>query len=372
MKKILLVVTAFFYLCVGAFAGEINIPFITGGEQGWNDLITIDNMADRIKNCRIILYNGGNTLYSQQHTIGPYSSLTVDAKVLAFNATCGVILFDNQAELSCLRCRVAYRFHEGGVVEFELDHHNKSQLAFNFSNNFSDLVQWKGIAVMNSGLSTQSITLYALGKGQILGTAYDNIPARGKISGLHSRWFPQVGLNDIESIVITSLNAPLAGITISGDYAFSKLLFTPAAAVMSFKDLNNPELQLAKRLIGAWSFVESYEDVNFTTQELFWFLRIDSFNSQNNSYELKVFSAWLTGENVKAYYSAGRKYYSLQYEYGAINGAHNTKIYKFTFMSDTTIQGVVNVYNSQGTSLGTGNLYGQFTGTIFNNNADLE
>ena len=184
----------------------------------------------------------------------------------------------------------------------------------------------------------------------------------------HTMWFPNVDLNSIESIVVTSLNAPHTGVTISGNYESSKLLFTPAARVTSFKDLNNPSMQLAKRIIGMWSFLEAAD--TSTYQESFMFARVDSFNSQDNSYELKTISFWGGVKDVKAYYNVSQKYYSLLYSFNASNGQIVNKIYRFTFIDDYRVQGSVALYNTQGEFIDSGNLLGQFSGAIFNNNAD--
>ncbi len=366
MKKILLLVTVFFYLCTGAVA-EINIPHLTGGVSDWQDVLTIDNLSDRVEKFKVILYRNGEQSFSKDYYVSPYSSVTANIKDLDFYADCGVILPDG-ADLTCFRCRIAYRSAKGGVAEFALNGDNKSQLSFNFSNTFTDIVQWKGIAVMNSGFKPQDVTLYALGKGRVLGVASDSIAPRSKILGAHTVWFPNVDINNIESIIVTSLNAPLAGVTISGNFESSKLLFTPAALVTSFKDLNNPDMQLAKRLIGTWTFLESTEYGE--NQQSYMFLRIDSFDGQNNSYELLALQFWALAENVKAYYKAGRKYYTLQYEYVSTNGKRYTKKYEFTFVSDYSIQGSIKLYDSQGGIAGTAALYGLRSGSVKNNNGD--
>jgi hypothetical protein len=347
-------------------AKELNIPHLTGGYDDWQDVLTADNMSDQVTRFRLVLYRDGVQSVSEDYFISPYSSLTIKTKDLDSSADCGVILTDDSSEMSCSRYRIAYRSPKGGVAEFALDNLNKSQLSFNFSNTFTDIVQWKGIAIMNSGFKPQNVTLYALGKGKVLGVASDSIAPRSKILGPHTLWFPDVDLNSIESIVVTSLNAALTGVTISGNYDSSKLLFTSASQVNSFKDLNKPSLQLAKRIIGSWSFVEVTDTSSY--QQSFLFARVAGFDSQNKLYELKTVPFWGLIENVKAYYNVSQKYYSLSFN--AANDKTYTKVYRFTFIDDYRVQGAVALYDDQGKLVGSANLFGHFGGAVDNNNAD--
>ena len=369
MKRIFCLIVMFCCLHSNVLmAKEINIPHLTGGYAGWQDILTADNMSDKVDRFRVILYRNGVQSVSKDYFISPYNSLSINIKDLDSLADCGVILTDNNSEMLCSRYRVAYKSDKGGVAEFALNHWNKSQLSFNFSNTFTDIVKWKGIAVMNSGFKTQNITLYALGKGQVLGVAYDSIAPRSRILGPHTKWFPNVDLNSIESIVVTSLNAPLAGVTISGNYESSKLLFTPASSVTSFKDLNKPGLQLAKRMIGSWSFLEITDYIS--TQESFVIIRVDNFSTQDNSYELKAISFWKIVSDVKAWYNVSKKYYTMKYHFLAANGQTNTKIYQFTFIDDYRVQGTATLYDNQGNFISSATLYGLFSGSVVNNNAD--
>lgn len=368
MKKALFVFLAICCMFSSVlYAREINIPHLTGGSPEWQDFITIDNMADKVDYCKLILYRNSSRSHEQNFSIMPYKSLIIDIKALDFYADCGVILFDDDVNLSCFRCRLSYKHINGGVAEFELDNLNKSQLSFNFSNNFTDLVQWKGIAVMNSSFSPQDVTLYALGNGEILGINYDTIGPRSKIVGFHSAWFPNLDVNNIESIVITSLNAPLTGVTISGNHECSKLLFTPAKPVTSFKDLNNQDLQLAKRLIGSWTFLEYSE--NFAYEIGFIFTKIARYDAINDEFEISTFPVYAITENAETFYESTPNYFSLKYEYQNSYGKFS-KVYNFTFIDDYRIQGSVYVYDNLGEMQATGSLLGTCTGKVYNNNAN--
>jgi hypothetical protein len=132
----------------------------------------------------------------------------------------------------------------GGVAEFKTIDTLNSSIGHYFSD-FVSFVEWKGVAIANMGTTSAEVTLYALGRsiqgsgGAILGTFALVIPPKDKIVGFHSAWFSSVELSQIESIVAVTSSQSLCGITIVGDFALARLLFTPAALVTNF----NPNVQ---------------------------------------------------------------------------------------------------------------------------------
>ena len=54
--------------------------------------------------------------------------------------------------------------------------------------------------------------------------------------GYHTEWFPTINLNDIAAIIVSTTEAKIAGVTISGTTGNKSLLFTAAADAATFTD----------------------------------------------------------------------------------------------------------------------------------------
>ena len=219
------------------------------------------------------LYAGGSEVYSHEYSVGPLSRAEIDLKSLAANAEIGSISYSS----SSLVFRVSYKNEAGGIAELKaLD-----TLAGNqglFFSDFTSFVAWKGAALANFGFSDVRVTLNALGGSEagmgasLLATHSETIGPRSKVIGTSASWFPELDLNQVESIVaVSDAGSSLCGLTISGDADVSRLLFTPAVPVVGFDEQ-----------ISEWNLTVSVDlDGRFTvTADLLLGREDDSFTAQ--------------------------------------------------------------------------------------------
>ncbi len=216
-------------VCLPSYALAANylMPHITGGEDNWSDILEVDNVGDTRAWYSIVLYDAsGNTLYGPttfSAAGGEY--VTHNVKSLASNAACGYV----ETSVDILNFRISYENQEGGgVAEFTLTPDTGSTINFYFAN-ASDIVEWKGLAVMNAGGSDTAATIKAWGNGAKLGEAAVTVPGHSRISNVCQGWFPEISIEDIERVEIVSASGALQGISISGDEGSSRMLFSPAS-----------------------------------------------------------------------------------------------------------------------------------------------
>jgi hypothetical protein len=208
------------------------MPHLTGGYSGWKDTLTLDNTDPRSALVTVTMYDdAGNSVYSQAHTVAAYGEKVLNLKSLYANAINGSVTIPAASQV---HCRLALEnIAAGGVAEFLLSDATSANLAFLFSD-FS-MLQWKGLALTNSGETSGKITFYALGGGQLLGTsATISIPSHGKVMGVVSTWFPELDSHVVKKIIAVSNISTLSGVTIAGDGNSAHLLFTAAVPLNSF------------------------------------------------------------------------------------------------------------------------------------------
>ena len=174
---------------------EYNIAHITGGQDNWKDSLIVDNMGDATENFRVVLYSAGNQVVNKTYAIAERESMTIKLKEISNDASladCGCVVVANTTTLPegiiFLRFRLFYKSDANGIAEFELSPMNKSQLVFNFNNDLPSIIQWKGLAVMNTDTTTSaSVKLYAIDvNGNLAWPVSSTIPANGKLVGYHS------------------------------------------------------------------------------------------------------------------------------------------------------------------------------------------
>lgn len=212
-------------------SATLYIPHITAHDPSWKSILEIDNPGTAPSAYTLTLYNNaGSKIYGPTtHKIWTGSYSTKDLKSLAPGAASGEITTNN----GLLKFRIAYEhLSGGGVAEFDLTSSTFSQLYFYFPN-FLDypfgFVDWKGIALMNAGTSSSTVTLQAFGNGKVLRTASLSLPAKSRTPLLLSSLFPGVNELHIDRVTALATNGKLVGITIAGDPQFARLLFTKAA-----------------------------------------------------------------------------------------------------------------------------------------------
>lgn len=203
-------------------ARDIIISHLTGTNTAWGSYLQVDNISNSSQEFSVRLFketSGENTF---DYTIDPLGKMLINLSEIEPEAICGIISCDNANVIF----RLSYESKiGGGLAEFALSDVTDYNLAFFFSD-FSPAIEWKGIALANLGNTQTPAIIYAIGDGVILGQRAITIPARKRIRGLYTEWFPDVDFEDINSIAVTSALQELSGVAISGDLESSKLLFT--------------------------------------------------------------------------------------------------------------------------------------------------
>lgn len=207
------------------------LPHITGEDADWSTLLLVDYNGALPAAFTLELFQNGVQIYNNQHPVSSAGTVVLDLKALAPGAQLGRIQFD---AANLLSFRVAYEhLTGGGLAEFQAPDNLERTLGFLFSDYVSS-VAWKGLAIANHSSSPTTVTLYAQGEGATLSTASLSIPAYSRVRGLYSAWFPALAFSQVKRIVAVSSSESLTGITISGDTASARLLFTTAQEIADF------------------------------------------------------------------------------------------------------------------------------------------
>lgn len=241
-------VAAVLLLAAAAWAGEVYIPHLTGGDDDWVDYLQVDNIGLTPATYTATLYAGGAKVATKSGTVPALGHVIVNLQDVNAAAECGVIGFTS----SLLQFRLSYAHATGqGVAEFRLGGTLLPSLTFLFSD-FNPRIEWKGLALANLGASPVTATLYALGGGKVLGSASQSVGAKSRVHGTFARWFPQLSFGQVEKIVAVSASPSLAGIVISGSDAADRLLFTTAADAAGFSSGQQPAANVTGTWKGSW------------------------------------------------------------------------------------------------------------------------
>ena len=219
-----------------SIAAELYIPHVAPPNAYWRTILQVNNPGSVATGYSLTLFNQGNPVYSETQEVPAASYRAIDLKTLSPLATTGTIDTDS----SDLQFNIAYEHMTGGgLAEFELSGNSNRQLGFYFAN-FSPGITWKGIALMNSGSGSESVDLYALGDGYVIGNVSVVVPAMGRIVGTHAKWFPDITVSQIIGIMAMAGSDTLTGISISGTQESSRLLSSLARPADNFSP-DNPE-----------------------------------------------------------------------------------------------------------------------------------
>ena len=233
MKKLFTTCVLVLAMCftLPAMASMVYIPHLTGEDGGWVDYLLVDNYGLLKSEFTVKLYKDGAEIYSSTHSVNGLTRSTLKIKDLANGAQCGRV--DYSSDALTFRASYEYSSGSGGVAEFDLPANLSPVLAYRFSG-YSSMVAWKGLALTNFGSSSATVQLYAIGQGELLGSASVDLGGYSRVRGLYTTWFPSVHFSDVTSIVAVSTSMNLSGIAISGDNDNGKLLFTTAVGLDSF------------------------------------------------------------------------------------------------------------------------------------------
>lgn len=202
---------------------------ITKGQDQWEDTLAVDNLSGGTYGKYTIKFYDETGTYKgkEDFQIGPLDYEQHNIKSLNPFAASAVI----ETKYTCLNFRMSYMHENEGAAEFNLKDIVSPALSFNFSNAYSSIIDWKGMAIMNMGEEEVEINMYAVAGSTVIAEVKDTLQPYERKSGYHSSWFNAavVQTGSLEKIIVTSLDdTPLTGITISGDIQNTKLLFTQA------------------------------------------------------------------------------------------------------------------------------------------------
>ncbi len=207
------------------------LPHLSNHDPAWANTLAIDSFDDAGAQVYLALYKDGAQVFGGSYALRARETLDLDLDVAGpAAADCGYVLVhsDNSVVHEGFRSLLP---GGGGVADFILPGTLSRRLAFVFPA-AAAFVTWKGLALTNAGDQTAAVTLTAWGPGgdtaAPLGTASLVLGPWEHASGVHSVWFPAVGLADLVKIEARADSGALAGIVISGDAAAGKLFFTPA------------------------------------------------------------------------------------------------------------------------------------------------
>lgn len=238
----------FFLFFFNLSANEVIIPHLTAENTAWGSFIQADNLDATSQTFTLTLFRDGEQVFTQEYTIAGLERQIINLSEIAPNGVCGKIEYQS----ANLLFRLSYEsFNGGGLAEFALDGDTSKELSFLFSD-FSTSIEWKGIAIAN--LSDQEVngTLYALGTTAVLDQTNITVPAKTRIRGVHSSYFPDLTFQEVKRFVLVA-EEPLSGISISGDFPSGKLLFTKALGI---QDFTAPPPSYLGTWTGAWQSTE--------------------------------------------------------------------------------------------------------------------
>lgn len=202
------------------------IPHLAG-PPAWISLLQVHNPASQTASFNLSLFSQGTAVYSNVLTIAPLSSQTIVLNDLAPGATNGILTGSGSVPYLLLDY---FNLSGGGIAEYALPDTPASEIALSFGSSAASIT-WKGIAVMNAGAAPDTVTLYAIGGGAVLGTASATVPPRQRITGTSTRWFPSVLASQIELIMVVGQHDDLAGVAISGTADNSQMICNAAFPV---------------------------------------------------------------------------------------------------------------------------------------------
>ena len=234
MKRIQLLMTILagvLLLASPALAKSVYLPHLTGSSApGWTDIFQADNMGEAPASFTLTLYNAGAQVFSQAYTVAAKSKLVLNIKTqVSGTGTTGIVTYTDTA----LGFRYSYVSDTGGLAEFYLGGTLRSAVALYYSD-FSTVLVNKGAAVANLTGASQSVTLYALGAGSVLGQYTTTIGAYGKIIGAPSTWFPALAASQVEKIIAVAGSACLDALAIGSDATLARMVFVPGQDAYPF------------------------------------------------------------------------------------------------------------------------------------------
>ena len=204
------------------------ICHITQGDENWNDFLQVDNLGSEAASYQIVLYDAdGNQVYLGEASTSPFDRSLIDLKAMSADAASGVVHFDGD--------RMLFRLSEectagGGIAEFMLPDTLGDTLGYFFSD-FTDALEYKGLALTNFSAQPLTVTLTVYGKGLNLGSTDILLGPNQKVIGTHDVWFPAVDVDDVQLIQAATTAAGLGGIALTGDQGVQLLVFTPAMLI---------------------------------------------------------------------------------------------------------------------------------------------
>lgn len=187
---------------------------------GWKTDISLLNSGTTTVTCTLMRYNPGGTDFGPAITVNatPKTWVSVNPAFLAYNGTAHLTAPQD------LDVKLTYQFGESpSVCEFFLA--GARSMGWMLPNTVRTWMNWTGVALMNPGDTTITVTLEAWLAGNPLSIVHVDVPARSQYVRLSNLIWSGLAYNAFDTIFIRS-NAPLPPpIDITGNDAGDRNLF---------------------------------------------------------------------------------------------------------------------------------------------------
>ncbi len=202
---------------------DVNLPHIADSWSSWENRLVLDNTGDQPSTVQLILYNGGLPVVAETLDLDAGATRAIDLNSYAgFDPVMGRLTGDD----SPVVVRLAYRStSQGGMAEFILDGISGHTLEYLLPGQFTDAVNWMGLAIANRDTVTTDLTVTAWKDGEMVATVALPVGSQDRLADVLQGILPEIATAD--RVTVTGDTGLLSGLTISG-FDQERLLFTPA------------------------------------------------------------------------------------------------------------------------------------------------
>jgi len=206
------------------FEGNLSISHIANQWTQWENMLILTNIGSTNEEIDLYLYSNGvlaKTISNFPIPAGNTKIININ-EYSEFNPECGIIS-NNSSDIIC---RQSFRnINELGTAEFVLSNQTSETLSALYPQYASFQLNWMGLALFNSSEENTTVILSAIFNGGILNETTKQINALSREALILSDLFPDLQINEINRIKITS-GKKLSVISISG-MDQERLLFVP-------------------------------------------------------------------------------------------------------------------------------------------------
>jgi len=205
-------------------AGTYALPHIAADVQTWRSSLLLDNPSGKVQQASLTLFLQGQEAATFELAVDPGAALPfalAEEGTSAFGESGSLVLRDEG-----LIPRVFYHHREGGTCEFLLSQDTSDTFAFCLPSAAAEL-NWRGLAIANTGLLPTIATLEAYHQGQAVAVA--TLELAGHTRQVHplELLFGGLAVDQVIAQASVPLDASLAGLCIAGAGG-ERLLFSHA------------------------------------------------------------------------------------------------------------------------------------------------